>query len=55
MPLVKVYSNVNYAAYQSFMQACKQVFCIHPITYQKDKDKVLYNSIKALKKTFFIT
>ena len=49
--LVRAYLGANYTAYQSFIQAYKNVFCMHPINYRKDEDKVLYG-IRALEKTF---
>lgn len=33
MPLVRVYSGANYAVYQSFIQACKHIFCTRSIPY----------------------
>lgn len=53
VPLVKAYSGSNYAAYQSFIRACEHVFRTRPVTYRKDKDKVLYG-IGALEKPFLL-
>lgn len=52
--IVRVYSGVNYAEYQSSIPAYEHVCCMHLIVYQKNLNKVLYG-IKDFEKTFFAT
>lgn len=52
LPFVRAYSGTNYTVYQGFIEACKHMFYIHHVTYQKDINKVL-DSIRAWKKNSF--